>query len=502
MSDILARRSRNLGACFHPDAPADKIALIEPGPEPRKTTYGALIAEADAVARALRARGLQRGDRVGLMALNSRELLSAYFGIMRAGLVAVPYSYKLTPDVIAHIAKDAELKLLFTDGPNAGKAPDSVPVVRVDTDDFGAFVDPGPFEVVEPEEREVGMILYTSGSTGMPKGVLLSHDSQRWSLQRGAELGEDRQSHVYIVAAPMFHMNATISTKGVFYAGATMVLLPAFDALSYARAIADYGVTWLTSVPTMMALVAKESSALDGLDFSTVTDVTMGSAPLTEALIDKVQALFPNARIYNSYGTTEGGPSPFGPHPDGVPRPALSLGYPHPGTGAELREGARPDEGVLYLKNPMVMNGYANLPEKTAAALADGWYRTGDIMRRDESGFFYFVGRADDMFNVGGENLWPGEVEKLIESMPQVHQACVVPADHETKGKAPFAFVVLRPGVTCTEEEVKAFTLANGPAFAHPRHVRFVDEIPLAGTKKPDRNRLADRARQIVGGGQ
>lgn len=493
-------RSKNLGACFDPSASPDKVALIEPGSPARCTTYGALIAESNAVARGLATRGLRRGDRVGIMALNSRAFMSAFFGIMRAGLVAVPFSYKLAPAVIEHICRDADLKLLFVDAVGTERAPDTVPTLRLDTEQFAGLLDPGPFDVVEPEPREVGMMLYTSGSTGLPKGVLLSHDSQRWSLEQGNKVSPDRSDHVYIVAAPMFHMNATISTKAAFYSGGTVVLLPTFDARAYAKSIPEFAVTWLTSVPTMLALVAKEGSALGGLDFSSVTHVTMGSAPLTQTLIDKVQALFPEAAIANSYGTTEGGPSPFGPHPRGVARPALSLGYPHDGTGAELREGPGPDEGVLWLKNPMMMNGYNNLPEKTAAAVVEGWYRTGDIMRRDENGFFYFVGRADDMFNVGGENLWPGEVEKLLETMAGVHQACVVPAPHETKGLAPFAFVVVQPGTSLTEDAVKQFALANGPAYAHPRHIVFLDAIPLAGTNKPDRKTLIERARAILEG--
>jgi acyl-CoA synthetase (AMP-forming)/AMP-acid ligase II len=146
----------------------------------------------------------------------------------------------------------------------------------------------------------------------------------------------------------------------------------------------------------------------------------------------------------------------------------------------------------------MQMNGYNNLPEKTAAAVIDGWYRTGDIMRRDEDGFFYFLGRADDMFNVGGENVWPGEVEKLLETMPGVHQACVVPVPHETKGMAPFAFVVAAPGAALSKEAVRRFALENGPAHAHPRHVAFLDAIPLAGTNKPDRALLAARAMRVA----
>ena len=495
--------SKNLGKCFDAARWGDKTALIEPGDfsaPARRTSYAELDRECDAVARGLLGRGYQPGDRIGLLGQNSREFLSAYFGIMRAGMVAVPFSYKLPQPTIDHIVKDAELKAIFHDDANAGKCPDTVASITLDGPEFQELLDFGAFTTHEPAPREVGMMLYTSGSTGMPKGVLLSHDSQRWSLERGARLFGDRDTNVYIVAAPMFHMNATISTKGAMVAGATTVLLPTFDAMAYARSIDAFGVTSLTSVPTMLALVAKQADALDSLDFSSVIEVTMGSAPLTQALIDKVQALFPGATISNSYGTTEGGPSPFGPHPDGVTRPALSLGYPAEGLEVELREGESPDEGVFHIRGPMSMEGYNNLPEKTAAVMQDGWYRSGDIMRRDENGFFYFVGRADDMFNVGGENVWPGEVEKLIETMEGVHQACVVPAPHETKTYAPFAFVVPQSGVELTEEAVKQFTLANGPAFAHPRNVRFIDRIPLAGTNKPDRNLLTERARKELSG--
>ena len=342
------------------------------------------------------------------------------------------------------------------------------------------------------------MILYTSGSTGKPKGVLLSHESQRWSIERNLALNGDMTHHRYIVAAPMFHMNATISVKIALAGGASIVLLPSFDAKLYARSIARFHVTWLTSVPTMLALVARERELIGQLDFSSVERVTMGSAPLTQALVDKVRAIFPQAAINNSYGTTEAGPTPFGPHPKGLPRPAVAAGYPHPGMEVELRVGPSPAEGVLYMRSPMRMEGYNNLPEKTAEVMRDGWYRSGDIMRRDQNGFYYFIGRADDMFVVGGENLWPGEVERLIERAPGVHQAIVVPVPDEIKGALPFAFVVRSPGAHLDEAAVKAFAIANGPAFAHPRFVEFVDAIPLAPTNKPHRSQLTAQAEQIA----
>jgi long-chain acyl-CoA synthetase len=226
-----------------------------------------------------------------------------------------------------------------------------------------------------------------------------------------------------------------------------------------------------------------------------VTTVTIGSAPLTDALLARVRSIFPNAVCVNGYGTTEAGPAVFGAHPDGRPRPGLSLGVPYEDVGVRLLGGATADEGVLHLNTPAVMPGYLHLREVSAAKLADGWYDTGDVMRRDADGFFYFVGRADDMFVCGGENVYPGEVEKLLERCPGVAQAAVVPAPDEIKGAIPIAFVVRLSGAQISEATVKQFALDHGPAFAHPRAVVFRDALPVASTHKIDRAALTEEAR-------
>jgi acyl-CoA synthetase (AMP-forming)/AMP-acid ligase II len=213
----------------------------------------------------------------------------------------------------------------------------------------------------------------------------------------------------------------------------------------------------------------------------------MGSAPSSPRLLEQLKTAFPNAEPLVVYGVTEGGPVPLGPHPEGKPRPPGSIGVPYAGTQARLVGGPNENEGELIVRNPGILIAYHNLPEESAQRIRDGWYYTGDVCRRDAEGFYYFVGRNDDMFVSGGENIFPIEVESLLERHPAVHQAYVMPFDHELKGQVPYAFVVLRNPATATEDDLKQFALANGPAYQHPRRVFFLDHLPLAGTNKIDR---------------
>jgi len=174
--------------------------------------------------------------------------------------------------------------------------------------------------------------------------------------------------------------------------------------------------------------------------------------------------------------------------------PDLALGYPRRATEARLVGGPSENDGVLEVRCPAVMEGYANLTDATAKVLRDGWYWTGDVMRRDEDGFYFFVGRADDMFVCSAENIYPGEVEALLERHPAVHQASVVPIADEERGQIPVAFVVLRPGAAASETELRQFALANAPPVQHPRRVFFMPELPLTGTNKIDRRALAQEA--------
>lgn len=504
--------TENLGDMLDATRTPGKDVLVEMRPDGGTVrhvyTARALDELIDAVARGLLRRGLRRGDAVGVLSLNRAEYVAVYFGAMRAGLVVVPVNWKLPAETIAYIAGDAAVKLFFTDAERAALVPGDLPRIGFDTPDWAALLDPGPFESVAVSQDDIAQILYTSGSTGRPKGVPLGHAGQRWAVEVLST--EDVSAHRLLIAAPMFHMNALFNLKFAFRNNATAVLLPQFSVASYVAAIAAQQVTWLTAVPTMIAMVAeKAGDALPAAAFDNVTRIYMGSSPFGQSLLDRVRRILPNATVSNGYGTTEAGPAVFGRHPDGIPTPDLSMGYPLAAIDLRIVDGAgRPvegaGEGVLEMRTPALMPGYLNLPEKTAQAIRDGWYHTGDVVRRDADGFCFFVGRADDMFVSGGENIYPGEVEKIIERHPGVQQAVVVAVPDELKQALPFAFAVREPGAAPLADEgaIREWVLDNAPAYQHPRWVEFVSAMPLAGTNKIDRAALARQAREIAARGR
>ena len=467
---------------------------------------------------------------------------------MRAGLVAVPTNFKFPRDTTHFILRDAGAKLVFCDTARAGDCPPELPVIcfgppspspggggsrtegarggvteapsrehlpppdalcastsplQGEVVGFDAFLDPGPFAAVVPAADEPAMFLYTSGSTGKPKGVVLSHQSHIWVVETRLADGLDR--HRYLIAAPLYHMNALALAKLACAAHASIVLLPQFSARAYIEAIGRYRCTWLTAVPPMIAMMLRERALMARTDLASVEFVRMGSAPVSASLMAALHEALPRASVTNAYGTTEAGPVVFGPHPRGLPQPELSVGYPHPKVALRLNDGNKnrnAQEGVLEMKCPALMLGYHNQPDVEPPITADGFYITGDVFRRDADGFYYFVGRTDDMFVSGGENIYPADVERMLERHPDIAQAAVVPIEDEIKGQKPVAFVIRKPGRALDGEGVKRFALAHAPAYQHPRFVWFVDELPLASTNKLDRAALRRMVQERLAGEQ
>jgi long-chain acyl-CoA synthetase len=493
-------RWHNLGDLIDRDGNLDKEAIVDLAlpAHPRIYTHREIDRLANGVANALSRRGFARGTHIAIASFNRAEYAVAYFGIMRAGLIAVPVNIKVPRETVDYVMDDAGIALAFVDAANKGLVRDGIPVIDFDDsglDGFAATITPGEFTSVVAGPDEVGQMLYTSGSTGRPKGVPLSHYGQLWALSTRTS-GALNEAERYVIAQPLFHMNGLFALKTIFATNASVVLLPSFESRSYIEAIAKYKVSAAGAVPTMWARVVKETELLARNDISSIRRLMLGSAPMTMGLWDKIKQVLPNVAISIGYGTTEAGPAVFGPHPDGIAPPPLALGYPISPDSVKLVNGSE-SEGVLLMRNPALMDHYHNLPAQTAKAISEGWYYSGDVMRRDDNGFYYFVGRADDMFVCSGENIYPGEVEKLLERHPQVQQAVVVPLPDEERSQVPVAFIVTRADARPSAEEIRKFTIANGPAYQHPRRIEFVNELPWAGTNKIDRKSLIARARSL-----
>ena len=493
----------NLGCIGRQFQTSGQLAVIDlKDPEnPRVVDYPAYNASCDAVARGLVEWGLRPGDRIGVYCSNRLEFLEVFYGAMRAGVVPVMMGILQPKDTIAWIVEQTGLRLVSCERARAKTLPGDTPAVLVDSDDaagLAAFKRPGPLDPFVPEYDSTAFIAYTSGSTGRPKGALLSHRAHSWVAKTISQDRDFSPADTMIVAAPLYHKHAMNSIKCVLYGGSTVVLLPKFDAKAYVSAINRYRPTIVSGVPTIFAMILQQRALLEGNDYSCVRLATMGGAPASDQLIDSVAELFPNASINLIFGITETSAALFGNHREGLARPRHSIGYPIAGNEFRLVGGESDAFGTLFVRSPGLMSGYLNNPEETARRIdAEGWYNTGDILRRDALGWLYFVGRSDDMFTSSGHNIYPAEVELVLERHADIEQAVVVPAPHELKHTVPYAFVVKRAGSRLDERVVQDHVLHNAPPYQYPRRVVFLERLPMTNVGKIDRRALEAEARRL-----
>jgi acyl-coenzyme A synthetase/AMP-(fatty) acid ligase len=472
----------NLGSMLPLNCDLDKIAVIDLSKSAHSYSFKDIDQKSNAVARGLLLKNIKSGDKIAILADNSVDLISTFFGSMRAGIIPVLINTKLSDTQIKNILLDTESKLLFTDQQRKF----SITTVNFEND-FNNFLDSGDFEIYEPAEKDVAFIIYTSGSSGDPKGSALTHRGHTWAIKRNISY-DSKWSHksISLISAPLYHTNGLTTFEGAFASGATIVLLSKFNPLDCINAIEQYQVTTMFCVPTMMAMIIQEPCVKTS-NLNSVKHIRSASSPFNESLLESVKQYFPNSKVLNSYGITEVGPSLFGPHPDGLPRPITSVGYPAQGIEYRLING------ILHIKSPSMQISYCN--DNTDDSLTeDGFFNTKDLFRIDTDGFYYFLGRVDDMFKCGANRVYPSEVQSIIESHPAVNSSFVIGVPDEIKGFKPYAFVVLKNGRHATQDDIKQHCLINGPAYQHPRQVWIIDQLPLTGSNKVDGQLLKDLA--------
>ena len=481
-------------------------------------TYRALEERMRRVASLLRTLDVGVGARVALLFPNEWRFIELCFGAMRAGAVPVPLNVRLGYETLRYCVAHSDARVLVAAhalADQAARLKTEVPALRAlvvtAREPAGALAydrlldDASPeFDTVAVSPDDVCMQPYTSGSTGRPKGVLLTHGGQYWNMDAVRRIMMFDETDRGLVAVPLYHKYAMASAvKPLLMAGGALVVLPGFDAAEVIRAIARHRCTYLTGVPAMYRLLLNERRLLETHDVTSVRWAACGSAMVPPDLLAEFQATF-GADISEGYGLTEGGPVVFENPRFGL-RKIGSCGLPLPGcevrlVAADGRPAETGEPGELWTRNPGVAKGYYKAPDLTAKKFdPDGWLHTGDLMRRDEDGYYYMLGRIDDMINVGGENVYPKEVEDTLLRHPAVREVFVVAVPHAVKGEAPVAFVVLQEGQAAAEEDLKRFFLSRGPAYAHPRRILFIEAVPLGSTGKVDRADLQARARASLG---
>jgi long-chain acyl-CoA synthetase len=482
-------------------------------------TFRDLDERCNRIANALESLGVRPGDRVALMFSNDYRFIESLLGAMRLGAVPVPLNIRMGDEAIVYVIADCEAAVLIANSEMAARAQTLLPRVPhmrhfiVNGEATGKAMNyqqmlraASPvFTRRKTAPDEVCLQPYTSGSTGKPKGVLLTHGGQIWNTDVLCKLEAFDDTERALVAVPLYHKNAMLgAVKPMLLCGGSVVILPGFDPVQVIRSIARYKVTYMTGVPAMFSMILSQQEELRKNDVQSLRYAVCGSAEVSTELVAGFQTAFPEAIIAESYGLTEGGPDPISNCRYGLIKRG-SCGRQIPGSQVKivgedgLTELAPNEVGELITRNPGLAKGYWKLPEVTKQKFRDGWLYTGDLMRRDQDGFFYFVGRKDDMINVSGENVYPKEIVDILLRHPNVRDASVVPIPHPIKGAVPVAFIVPAQNGNTSAEELKQFFLKYGAPYAYPRRIYFLDAMPLGGTGKVDRAQLVKLAAELEG---
>jgi long-chain acyl-CoA synthetase len=458
-------------------------------------TYAQLDERSARLAALLRERGLQPGDRVGVMLPNVPQFPIAYYGVLRAGGVVVPMNVLLKRREIAFYLEDSGAKILlawhgFAEEARDGAADAGSELIEVEPAGFAELLDasePAP-GLAETAEEDTAVILYTSGTTGKPKGAELTH----FNLSRNADIAsrttcEIAEGDVVLGALPLFHsFGQTVGMNASLLVGATLTLVPKFDPADTLETIQRDKVTHFYGVPTMYGAVLHHPGREDYDTSSLRTCVTGGASMPVEVLRGFEEAL--GCVVLEGYGLSETSPVASSNHP-GMERKPGSIGTPLEEVEMKVfdeddNEVAQGEIGEIVIRGHNVMKGYWQRPDATAEAMRNGWFHTGDMAKVDEEGYFFIVDRKKDLIIRGGYNVYPREVEEVLYEHPKIREAAVVGIPHDEWGEEIGAAVVCRDGEELEPGEVSEYVKERIAAYKYPRVVWFLEELPKGPTGK------------------
>ncbi|MFN8204087.1 MAG: long-chain fatty acid--CoA ligase [Solirubrobacteraceae bacterium] len=470
---------------------ADHTAIKLDGFE---ATYRVLDEGSARVAGLLRARGVGPGDRVGIMLPNVPFFAPVYYGILRLGAVVVPMNVLLKGREIAFYCRDSGARVLFAwhdfaDAARSGAGEAGTELVLVAPGEFEQLImatEPVR-ELADRDDGDTAVILYTSGTTGTPKGAELTHANLRRNADVSRAMFDIGPDDVVLGALPLFHsFGQTCAMNATLAGGGTLTLIPRFDPGKALEILQRDRVTVFAGVPTMYGAMLHYPQR-DRFDLSALRVCASGGAAMPVEVMRGFEQAF-GCRVLEGYGLSETSPVASFNQPDRPSKPG-SIGTPIEGVemkvvdddGHDLPVG---EVGEIVIRGHNVMKGYLGRPDATAQAIRAGWFHTGDMARVDEDGYFFIVDRKKDMIIRGGYNVYPREVEEVLYEHPAVREAAVVGVPHDEWGEEIGAAVALKEGACVSADELREYVKENVAAYKYPRKIWFVDELPKGPTGK------------------
>ncbi len=450
---------------------------------------------ASRVAGLLKDRGLQPGARVGIMLPNVPYFGIVYYGVMRAGGVVVPMNVLLKPREVRFYLSDPGAEHLFAwhefaDSAREGAGEAGAEAIIVAPGEFDQLLADAPSvpQDAERDPSDTAVILYTSGTTGTPKGAELTHSNMRENCRHGGtELVRVNEQDVILGALPLFHsFGQTCCMNNAVRAGACLTMIPRFDPAKALEIIQRDKVTLFEGVPTMYHAMLNHPDR-DRYDVSSLRTCVSGGSAMPVEVMRGFEKAF-GCVVLEGYGLSETSPVASFNHLDREHKPG-SIGTPI--EGVELKVFDENDNelpvgevGEIVIRGHNVMKGYWNRPDATAEVMRDGWLHTGDMARMDEDGYFFIVDRKKDMIIRGGYNVYPREIEEVLYEHPAVLEGAVIGVPDASMGEEVGAAVVLRPEADASPDEIRAFVKERVAAYKYPRHIWFTDELPKGATGK------------------